>query len=154
MLKKILIVLTIAFVVFPSLALADNWGIGIGSGGVSGGYSGNGFSFGFGLGGGGGAGAGGGGWSLGNIMGFGLPSGSIYGIIRNILLWILAIFGILGVIGFVIAGIMYLVSAGDDDMITKAKTAMNWSIIGVIVGLVGVVVIQAVDFALRGYSQF
>lgn len=95
-----------------------------------------------------------GGWSLGNVSGFGLPSGSIYGIVGNILLWILAIFGFVGVIGFVISGIMYLLSAGEDTRMETAKKAMEYSIIGVVIGLAGVVIIQAVDSALRQYSSF
>lgn len=92
------------------------------------------------------------GWSIGSIMGFGLPSATIGGIIEGILLWLLMMFGIIGVIGFLISGILYLVSAGDDKMIEKAKSGMKYSIIGVIVGLSGVVVIQAVDNMLGAWS--
>ncbi|MFA4817690.1 MAG: hypothetical protein WC608_03105 [Parcubacteria group bacterium] len=101
-----------------------------------------------------GSGSGGGGWNVGNYMGFGLPAGSITGIILNILLWILYIFGIIGVIGFVIAGIMYLTAAGEEDRMESAKKAMYYSIIGVIVGLVGVVILQAVNLALNSSSNF
>lgn len=83
---------------------------------------------------------------------FGLPSGSISGIIANIAFWLLGIFGFLGVIGFVVSGIMYLISAGDDDMIDRAKTGMLYSIVGVIVGLIGLVVMQAVSALLSGVS--
>lgn len=85
---------------------------------------------------------------------YGLPSGTLSGIIRNFALWILAILGIVGIIGFVISGIMYLLSAGNEDMIKKAKSAMIASIIGVTVGLVGYVVIQAVNLALNATSGF
>lgn len=94
------------------------------------------------------------GWSLDSISGFGLPSGSILGIISGILVWLLSALGILGVIGFTISGIMYLTSTGDEDMIERAKKAMTWSIVGVIVGLIGVVIIQAIDWMLRGFSNF
>jgi len=100
------------------------------------------------------SGTGGGGWSVGNIMGYGLPSGSITGIIANILLWILRIFAIIGVIGFVISGILYLTAAGSEERMESAKKAMLYSIIGVIVGLAGVVIIQAVDLALNSISGF
>ncbi len=120
-------------------------------------YSSPGFSIGIGSGEGvgmvGGYGSGGG-WNIGNLAGFGLPTGSIYGIIGNLLMWLLGIFGFVGVIGFVISGIMYLVAAGDEDMIGKAKKAMTYSIIGVVVGLLGVVVIQAINLALNGFGQF
>lgn len=93
-----------------------------------------------------------GGWNPGNYAMFGLPSGRIYDIIYNFLFWILALFGAFGLIGFVISGIMYLTSAGDDTQIEKAKKAMKWSLVGVIVGLAGLVVMLAVDELLSGWS--
>ena len=94
---------------------------------------------------------GGGGWdpdTLSNTVG--LPEGSIYNIIYYLMLWILGIFGFIGIIGFVISGIMYLTAAGNEEQIKKAKRAMMFSIIGVLVGLVGLVVIFAVDTMLGG----
>lgn len=142
--KKIFaLIFAVSIIIAPVLASAEV------SGGVSVGGKGWGVSFGLG----GGAG-GGSGWSLGNLGGFGLPDGSIMGIVKNLLMWLLGIFGLLGVIGFVISGVLYLTSAGDDDQIKKAKAAMKWSIIGVVVGLIGIVIIQAVDLALRGFGNF
>lgn len=80
----------------------------------------------------------------------GTPQGSIYGIINQTMNWLLAILGFLGIIGFVIAGILYLTAAGDEDQIGKAKNAMMYSIIGVIVALLGFVIIQAVNNWLGG----
>lgn len=147
--KGIIYALVIAAIIFPLMSSAAGFGFSVGGGG---------FSIGLGTGNAGGAygssGASGAGWSLGNVSGFGLPAGSIFGIINNLVLWILAIFGFIGIIGFVIAGIIYILAAGNDTMIEKAKTAMMWSIVGVVVGLVGVVAIQAIDFALRGFGGF
>lgn len=95
-----------------------------------------------------------GGWSVMNVYGYGLPSGSIFGIIRNILYWLLGALGIFGVIGFVISGIMYLVSTGDESMIERAKEAMKWSFVGIVVGLIGVVIIRAVNLMLNAQSGF
>jgi hypothetical protein len=88
-------------------------------------------------------------WSIESVQDFGLPEGSIAGIIVGILQWILTGFGIIGVIGFLIAGILYIVSAGDKDTMERAKRAMLYSFYGVIVGISGLVIIQAVDFALN-----
>lgn len=74
-----------------------------------------------------------------------LPEGTIFGIIQTTMNWLLAILGFLGVIGFVIAGILYLTAAGNEDQIGQAKKAMTYSIFGVIVALIGFVIIQAVD---------
>ena len=92
------------------------------------------------------------GWSTGNYSGYGLPSGTIYAIILGVMKWSLGIFGFIAIIGFVISGLLYLTSAGDDDQQEKAKKQMTWSIIGVIVGLVGYVIIVAVNSMLGGSS--
>ena len=84
-----------------------------------------------------------------------LPLGmTIYLTIENLMQWILGIFGFIAIIGFVISGIMYLTAAGNEDQITKAKSAMKWSIVGVIVGLGGLVIIWAINNALYGISEF
>ena len=75
-------------------------------------------------------------------------------IISNFMKWILGILGMLSVIGFAISGILYLTSAGDEERIKKAKSAMVYSIIGVIVGLMGFVIIAAVQNMLSGSSTF
>ena len=79
---------------------------------------------------------------------FGLPGATLFGIIENVALWLLGIFAFFGVVGFTISGIMYLVSTGNEEMITKAKKYMLYSIIGVVVGLSGWVIIQAADALL------
>lgn len=131
--KKILMLVYVgAMVMLPRIALAldVNWGFGISVGSGSGGM-----------------GAGG----LSNNS-YGLPGGSIFGIVQNILYWLLGILSIVSVIGFVIAGIMYLTAAGDETQAGKAKKAMLYSIIGVIVGLSGFVIFQAARYMLSGAS--
>ncbi|MDP1883765.1 MAG: hypothetical protein Q8L10_00165 [Candidatus Moranbacteria bacterium] len=85
--------------------------------------------------------------------GTGLPEGSITGIITNIMNWLLMLVGIIGVIGFAIAGILYLTAAGDEGRIDTAKSAMLYSIVGVIVAIIGVVVIKAAQGLLSGTSS-
>lgn len=80
-----------------------------------------------------------------NAMDAGLPDGTIYNIIGSTLQWLLAILGFIAVIGFVISGILYLTAAGNETQIEKAKNAMTYSIVGVIVALMGYVIIQAVE---------
>ncbi|HEX8974277.1 MAG TPA: hypothetical protein VF817_02195 [Patescibacteria group bacterium] len=86
-------------------------------------------------------------------QGTGLPAGSVTGIITNGMNWLLIIVGILGVIGFVISGIIYLTAAGDEDQIARGKKTMIFSIVGIIVALIGVVVIQFVQGFLGGTSK-
>ena len=83
----------------------------------------------------------------------GLPSASIYSIINTTMKWLLAILGFIAIIGFVIAGILYLTAAGNEKQIGTAKNAMTFSIVGVIVALVGYVIVGAVDSWLRAGSN-
>lgn len=82
----------------------------------------------------------------------GLSSASVSYILETFMKWLLGILGFLGVIAFVISGIQYLTSAGDDDSISTAKRNMKYSIIGVVVALSGFIIIQAVTTALSGTS--
>ena len=83
-----------------------------------------------------------------------LPSASITDIMRGVMRWILIIVGIMGVIGFAIAGIMYLTAAGDEDRIKSAKSAMIYSIVGIIVALLGLVIMNAAYRMLGAQSGF
>ena len=82
------------------------------------------------------------------------PPGGIASVISNFTNWILGIFGFLAIISFIVSGILYFLSAGDDKQQEKAKKQMQWSIIGVVIGLVGLVVVYAVDLLLRGTTGF
>jgi len=83
-----------------------------------------------------------------------LPQSSIMGIVSNVMNWLLIIVGIIGVIGFAIAGILYLTSAGDEDRMGKAKNAMLYSIIGVIVALAGIVALNFAQHMLNAQQNF
>jgi glucose uptake protein GlcU len=86
--------------------------------------------------------------------GTGLPEGILGTIIINVMNWLLIIVGIIGVISFVIAGIIYLTSAGDDNKAKTAKAAMTYAIVGIVVALMGYVIIQAVDTMLNEGADF
>ena len=98
-------VLTACILMFPFFVFAADWGVGYdtSTGGLSIGVGSNGSGAGNIWGGGG---AYGGGWNLTNP--YGLPSGSILGIVSNLLFWLLSLFAILGVIGFIISIFMKL----------------------------------------------
>ncbi|MFZ2154002.1 MAG: pilin [Candidatus Moraniibacteriota bacterium] len=94
-------------------------------------------------------------WVVSNYGSLPAPTtGGITGIIKNIMNWLLILLGIFGVIGFVIAGILYLTAAGNEDQMKKGKNAMTWSIIGIVVGLMGYVIIQAADKMLSATAGF
>jgi len=93
-------------------------------------------------------------WDIASVGEYGLPSGTTSGIVEAIVIWALGIFGFLGIIAFVISGVLYLTAAGDAEAEKKAKKAMTMGIIGVVVGLVGFVAIQAIDVILDAGSGF
>jgi len=82
----------------------------------------------------------------------GMPQGTITGIVGTLMNWILGLVGFVAIIGFCIAGILYLTSAGDEDRQKTAKNAMVYSIIGVIVALGGFVIWKAVQGMLGGQN--
>ncbi len=78
----------------------------------------------------------------------------VWKVLDTFLRWILGIVGLIALIAFAGAGIMYLLSAGNENQIETAKRYMVWSIVGVIVALLGFVIILAVDTWLRGFDRF
>ena len=83
-------------------------------------------------------------------IGTGLSKTSVADIILNLMKWMLYLFGFLAIIAFVISGIQYLSAAGNMNMIETAKRNMNYSIIGIVVALSGLVILIAIDALLRG----
>jgi len=81
------------------------------------------------------------------------PTGGISGIAKNVLNWMLGIFTTIAIIAFVISGLQYLTSTGDEDQLAIAKRNAKWSMVGVLVGLSGYVILQAVQAALTASSS-
>lgn len=92
------------------------------------------------------------GWDVDELDQFNLPNSRVYYIAQGILLWLIEIVGIVSLISFIIAGILYLTAAGSETQAEKAKKAMTYSIIGVVVSLAGFVVLQAAEAMLGGQS--
>lgn len=84
----------------------------------------------------------------------GLADTPVDSFLMNIMDWLLAIFGFIAIIGFVISGIQYLTSAGDEDTIEIAKRNMKYSVIGVFVVLSALTIIYAIDNVLNGVANF
>ena len=80
----------------------------------------------------------------------GLSQISVAKIITNLMKWLLSLFGFLAIIAFIISGIQYLTATGNMNVIETAKRNMNYSVIGVIVALSGLVILIAVDALLKG----
>ncbi len=61
--------------------------------------------------------------------------------LKNILNLLLGLIAILAVLGLVISGILFITAGGSDDRIKSAKAWLMYSIIGVIVALIGYIVV-------------
>lgn len=84
----------------------------------------------------------------------GLSNAPIFVILSNIFSWLIAIFTILAIMAFVISGIQYLSASANEELAKTAKKNANNAIIGIIVGLSGYIIIQAVTAALAGQGYF
>lgn len=90
----------------------------------------------------------------GSETGLPAPEGGIPQILSNFLTWLLGIIGIIALISFVISGMQYILSSGNQDMMETAKRNMIYSIIGVVVVLASFVIIQAIHYALNAQTGF
>jgi len=97
---------------------------------------------------------GGGGWDVGSISNFGQPSGTIGGILGTILMWLLGMIGVFGILGFLMSGSMYLLAAGDDDVLKRAKKSMTFSIVGITIGLIGLIAFNVIYAILDASGNF
>jgi hypothetical protein len=62
----------------------------------------------------------------------------------------MGLFTTIALIAFLISGIQYLTSAGDEDQIAIAKRNATYALLGVLVGLSGFVIVQAIAAAISG----
>jgi len=66
----------------------------------------------------------------------------VAGILQNVLEFLLSIVGVLGIIGLVIAGFLYLSAAGNMRQTNLAKTMTVASLIGIIIALGALVIVS------------
>jgi uncharacterized membrane protein HdeD (DUF308 family) len=82
----------------------------------------------------------------------GLDNTSVATIIFTVLQWLLLILTFVAVIGFVVSGIMYI-TAGGSDRADDARKWLTYSIIGVIVALLGYVMTTFIKTTIEGTVQ-
>jgi cytochrome bd-type quinol oxidase subunit 2 len=70
-------------------------------------------------------------------------------LILKVINWILAFIGSLAVLMIVVAGVMYITSGGDEGRVDKAKSFLTYSIVGLVVALLGYVIVLTVGNALK-----
>ena len=82
----------------------------------------------------------------------GLSSASVSSILSNIFSWLMGLFTLFAVGAFVISGIQYLTSAGNEEQAETAKKNATYAMLGIVVGLSGFVIVKAIAAALSGSS--
>ncbi|HRY82437.1 MAG TPA: hypothetical protein P5232_01885 [Candidatus Moranbacteria bacterium] len=93
-------------------------------------------------------------WKVDDLKQFNLPDSSVFGIVSNLVVWLLGTLEVICFIAFIISGLMYLTAAGDEARAGNAKKAMTYSIIGVIVGFSGFVFFKAAQALLNATAKF
>jgi hypothetical protein len=82
------------------------------------------------------------------------PQGGIAQILSNLFSWLMGLFTTFAVIAFVVSGIQYFMSTGNEDLAETAKDNAKAALVGIIVGLSGFIIIKAIAAALSGQSYF
>ena len=95
----------------------------------------------------------GGGWQTDrNMSETGLNNTSVAQIVLTVLQWLLLLLTFVAVMGFVISGIMYI-TAGGSDRADAARQWLTYSIIGIIVALLGYVMTTFISRIVGGNVQ-
>lgn len=71
-------------------------------------------------------------------------------LILRLVNWFLTFLASLSILMIIIAGIMYITSGGDEGRVDTAKKWLTYSIVGLVVALLGYVIVRTVSGALTG----
>lgn len=71
-------------------------------------------------------------------------------LISNIATYVFSIVGVLSVLMFLWAGIIFLTSAGNDQKVSSAKKALFYAVVGLAIALSGTGLIQLVEYIILG----
>ncbi len=69
-------------------------------------------------------------------------------LLTQVINWLLGILASLSILMIVVAGIMYITSAGDEGKVESAKKWLIYAVVGLVVALLGFVIVSTVSGAL------
>ena len=75
----------------------------------------------------------------------GLSDDDLSTVLTNILNTILGLLAILAVLGFVISGVLYITAGGNTERVGQATSWLKYSIIGIVVALIGYIVVNFIS---------
>lgn len=79
----------------------------------------------------------------------GLPDTPLYLVLVSVMRYLLLIFTVVAVIGFLVSGLIFI-TAGASGRADIGQKWLIFTIVGIIVGLIGYIVIRLIDNLLRG----
>lgn len=71
-------------------------------------------------------------------------------VVVSVMNWLMAILGLIAIIMFVVAGMLYLTAAGDEQKTETAKRIIMYTIVGVAVALTAYVIVMTVEQLVTG----
>jgi len=74
--------------------------------------------------------------------------GSLDALVSSIKPFIWSIFGLIALICFLIAGILFLTAAGNPEKVAQARTAFLWGVAGVVVGVLAFSIVAIIQNAV------
>lgn len=86
---------------------------------------------------------------VGAIAVSGLSTASFVDVLIAFMTWLFYLVGFLAVIAFIVAGLLYITSAGDTDQAERGKKGIIYAIIGIITALIGLIIINTVEGWMR-----
>ncbi len=80
--------------------------------------------------------------------GTGLPSTDLDMVIEDVLYYVLSFVAILSILSIVVSGIIYITSGGESKRTDQAKGWLTYSIVGLVVAILGYAIVKSVGLAL------
>lgn len=87
------------------------------------------------------------------VLAFAQPTvqlGSLQQVVANIERAVWIVFGLIAVIAFVTAGILFLTAGGQPEKVQAARSAFIWGVAGVVVGIIAYSIIAIVSSIMGG----
>lgn len=78
-------------------------------------------------------------------MGAASSTGNVTGILNKVIGFVLGFIAALAILMIIFAGLMYIISGGNDDKVESAKGYLMYAVVGLIVALLGYAIVSAVN---------
>ncbi len=78
---------------------------------------------------------------------------TFYDLLVTVMNWLLIVITVLAVIGFIVSGVYFITAAGTGK-VEDAKHWLTYSIIGIIVALIGFIIVRLIDSLVAGKASY